>query len=272
MTAANHPIAIECLSVFGLPPVPFVELAADLDCRHVTVNLSPARHNPHGYPAWSLRDAAVRQQMRSAMRDRGIGISLGEGFSVRPNAEVRDLVADLDLMAELGITCVNAVSIEPEMSRTVDQLTQFVEMAAQRGIVTTTEIGVGSVPNIATALRVIGQVKRADFLLLIDTMHYFRLGSTLAELAAVDPDLIGYIQLCDVPLKPKIARYSEEALCARMIPGTGELPLLDLLALVPRHVVIGIEVPQRALAESGVGPHERLRPCVEATRRLLGAL
>jgi hypothetical protein len=53
---------------------------------------------------------------------------------------------------------------------------------------------------------------------------------------------------------------------------TGELPLLDILAALPPQLVLGIEVPQRSLADAGVGPYERVARCVEATRNLLDRL
>jgi sugar phosphate isomerase/epimerase len=55
----------------------------------------------------------------------------------------------------------------------------------------------------------------------------------------------------------------------RLVPGEGDLPLRDILAALPADIVIEIEVPQRSLALAGVSPIERLRPCVEAARRLL---
>jgi sugar phosphate isomerase/epimerase len=263
-------IAIECLSVFGLPPVQLVELAADLGCPHVTINLGPVRCNPHGYPAWSLKaDPALRRDMLAAMHHRGVSISLGEGFSARPNWDVRDHAADLDLMCELEVKRINAVSVERDLNRTIDQLGVLVDMADRLGIETVTEIGVGPLRDLPKAAAAISAVGRPCFRLLIDTMHFFRLGSTLAELATIDRDMIGYVQLCDAPLTPKFADYMEEALCERMVPGTGELPLTDLLAMLPRHLVIGIEVPMRSLAEAGIGPHERLSRCVDATRALL---
>jgi hypothetical protein len=68
---------------------------------------------------------------------------------------------------------------------------------------------------------------------------------------------------------PTITDYMEEACFERMVPSTGELPLLDILGALPRHLVIGLEVPLRSQAESGVDSHTRLGRCVEATRRLL---
>ncbi|MGO9181457.1 MAG: hypothetical protein ACLQAX_00200, partial [Mycobacterium sp.] len=57
-----------------------------------------------------------------------------------------------------------------------------------------------------------------------------------------------------------------------MVPGEGELPLLEILSALPRDVVIEIEVPRRSLALAGVSPIDRLRPCVEAARRFFSQL
>jgi hypothetical protein len=61
----------------------------------------------------------------------------------------------------------------------------------------------------------------------------------------------------------------EEAMFERMVPGEGELPLRELLSALPKDIVIELEVPRRSLALAGVSPADRLRPCVEAARRLL---
>jgi hypothetical protein len=55
----------------------------------------------------------------------------------------------------------------------------------------------------------------------------------------------------------------------RMVPGTGGLPLPEVLAALPGDVVIGLEVPLRSQAQAGVGPHRRLGRCVDAARELL---
>lgn len=268
-------VGIEFLSVFSLPPVQYVNLAADLGCRHISTGLmSLASHNPHGYPAWSLKeDPALRQEMVAAMRDLGVSISLGEGFSIRPNVGARERAADLALMCELGVKRINAVAIDPDRNRSFDQLALLAEMAAASGVETTVEFGPGmTVDNLATAVAAVRHVGRPDFRLLIDTMHLVRSGSGAADIAALDPALIGYAQLCDAPLVSRHSSYMEEAMNERMAPGTGELPLLDILAALPRHVVVSLEVPQRSLAEAGVGPQERVGQCIEAARGLLAQL
>ena len=55
-------LGIENISVFGLPPVEFVNLAADLGCQHVSTGLTSFDFGVHDYPAFSLRDdAALRR-------------------------------------------------------------------------------------------------------------------------------------------------------------------------------------------------------------------
>lgn len=264
-------LGIEFLSVFDLPPVQFVELAADLGCRYISSALSQVGYNPHGYPKAVLReDPALRREMVAVMRDRGVSISLGEGFGVRPDADTRALGGDLDLMCELGVKRINAISLEPDLGRTFDEYGVLAEMAAARGLETTTEFAPGlAVADLSTALAAVRHVGRPDFRLLIDTMHLARSGSTPADLAAVPPQLIGYVQLSDATRGPRFDTYMEEAMYERLPPGEGEFPLLDILKALPRDLVIGLEIPQRRLAEAGVGPHERLGACVEAARGLL---
>jgi sugar phosphate isomerase/epimerase len=267
-------LGIESISVFGLPPVELVNLAADLGCAHISATLTPIDINPHGYPKWSLReDAGLRRAMIGALRERGVSISLGEGFSVRAGMDVRQRAGDLDTMCELGVKRINTVSMDPDLNRSFDQFAALVELASARGVETTLEFAPGlAVADLPTALSAIRHVGRADFRLLIDTMHLVRAGAGAADVAALDPNLIGYVQLCDVPLRPRIANYMEESMTERMVPGSGELPLRDILGALPRHLIIGIEVPLRSQALAGASPRQRLGRCVEAARDLLTQL
>ena len=94
-----------------------------------------------------------------------------------------------------------------------------------------------------------------------------RLG--IADLVALDPGIIGYLQLGDAPVEPRFPTYMEEAMFERMVPGKGELPRREILAAIPSDVVVGLEVPLRSQAEAGIGPSARLRPCVDAARALM---
>jgi len=157
-TAMDRPemLAIERQTVFGLPPVEFVRLAADLGCGRIAIVLSGSPYNPHAYEPYSLRDdAGLRRRMTAAMRERGVSLSLGEGFTVRPGSDARVWGA---------------------------------EMAGARGMETTVEFAPSlTVGDLDAALAAVRHVARPDFRLLIDTMHLVRAGHTAADLAAIDP-------------------------------------------------------------------------------------
>ena len=264
-------LGIEALSVFGLPPVEFVDVAADLGCRYITVFLRSLAALPLGYPAFSLKDdSRLRADLLAAMDHRGVGVSLGDGFLVLPGADMRSFDSDLDLMAELGVPRINVVSLDPEFDRTVAQVAALAELAAQRRIETVIEpvpgLPIGDLP---TALTVLQHISRSDVRLLVDTMHLVRSGAGADDLLTIAPGQIGYAQLCDTTLAPQTDNYAEEAMFERMVPGEGELPLPEILAVLPDDIVIGLEIPRRSLALSGVGPAERLSPCVEAAQGLL---
>jgi sugar phosphate isomerase/epimerase len=266
-------LGIEHQTVFGLPPVEFVHLAADVGCHCIAIALVGGPYNPHGYEPFSLRDdPALRRAMSTAMHDREVSISLGEGFIVRPEIDVRSQGADLDTMAELGVEVINTVSLDPELGRTLDQFGTLAGMAAARGLETTIEFAPSlTIKDLDAALAALRHIGRPDLRLLIDTMHLARCGHTASDLAAIDPALIGYVQLSDNTLRQRGATYRDDSI-DRMVPGEGELPLHDILAVVPSDVVIGLEIPMRSRAEAGEPTEQRVRRCVAGARALLAAV
>ncbi|HEY6869771.1 MAG TPA: TIM barrel protein [Novosphingobium sp.] len=264
-------LGLEFLGAFGLPPTDLARIAAELDCQFISVLPAPIDYNPEGHPAWSLRDdPQLRRELSRVLADTGIELTLGEGFPLLPDLDLREAYAgDLDLFRELGARRVNALSFDPSLERTTDQFARFVALAAERGLEPVLEFcPITVVPDFATALSVVRQAG-GPARVLVDTMHTFRSGSTPEQLAAAEPELIGHIQLCDVPRQPAIADYLEEAMYERMVPGAGEAPLAAILAALPQVESIGLEIPLRGLAEQGIGVRERMRRCVEGARAVL---
>lgn len=264
-------IGIDFISVFGLPPVDFAALAAKLGCRHISIALAPFTANPHNYPLWSLReDASLRSIFADSLQQHNVTISLGEGFLIRPGADIRDTAADMDIMRGLGIPIVNTVCLEPDEARAFDQLAAFAELAAQNGMRATLEM-MPTLPlgNLAAASAAIAKIGHPNLGLLLDSMHVFRSGATRADLAALDPARIFYAQLCDAPSISKHASYGQEARDHRLPPGAGELPLQDFIAALPPNLLLGLEIPMLSEAESGIGPEQRLARCIAATSALL---
>jgi sugar phosphate isomerase/epimerase len=265
-------LGIEMLSVFGMPAIEFVQLVANLGCRYITtgmVGFAPLK--ALNYQPYSLRDdARLRQDLLTAMEDHDVSISLGEGLLIAPGVDVRSYAHDLDIMAELRIPRINTVSLEPDRARTFGELAALAALAAERDIATCVEPVVGlSIADLPSALAAVEYVDSDEITLLIDTMHVARFGATADDLRSIPAQRIGYIQLSDTTLQPRMKIYAEEAMYERMTPGEGELPLADMLAALPDDRVVGLEVPMRSRAEAGASAYDRLLPCVNSARALL---
>jgi sugar phosphate isomerase/epimerase len=269
-------VGLEMLTLLGMPPVEHVKLAAELGCISISTGLMSLSLARFGYPdvslyqAWSLEtDPALRRETKAALRDTGVHIGLGEGFRIRPDGDVHDYASGLDIMAELGALRVNAVSMEPDMARCHDQLAVLADMVIARGMQFIVEFAPPNAINtLQMALEAVDHVGRDRSKVMFDSMHFFRSGGKLEDIAALDPELIGYAQMCDAPLISKGGTYMQEAMFARMVPGAGELPLPEWIAALPADLEIGLEVPMIAAFQAGVSPRDHAARVVAAAREL----
>lgn len=77
------------------------------------------------------------------------------------------------------------------------------------------------------------------------------------------------MQNCDAPIaRPASGDLVDEARHHRRPPGEGELPLAELLAVLPADVTLSVEVQSEDLARR-YPPTERARHLLRAARRLL---
>jgi sugar phosphate isomerase/epimerase len=266
-------IGIDCLSVFGMPPVQFVGLAADLGCRYISTALQPVILNPASFPDWTLRDRTLRREMVKAMDDRGVSLSLGEGLIILPGKDAADYLADVDAMAELGVPLIATASLDPDMQRSLDQIARLAEMAANVGMNTAIEfVPVFAISNLSDAVAAVHQIGLGKLRIIVDCMHLARSGGTVNDLTALEPGIVSYIQLCDVPLVAIDVDYMHEAMCERMVPGTGEVPLKEILAALPRDIVVGLEIPQESCLAALGDSRSCLAKCVTAARDMLCAI
>lgn len=259
----------------GLPPVAFVELAGKLGCRHISLSFGPRRSNPLGHPPFSLvSDAALRRDVAAALKDEDVAISLGEGSVLTADMSARRIAGTLfDPMLELGVERINVVSMDPDLPRTLDEMAMLVELALKAGFraVVSEFAPVLTIADLPAALAALRHVGRPEFKLLIDTMHLGRTGGTAADLAALDPAAIGYIQLADIR-RASDRPYMEEAMTNRLAPGEGELPLREMLAAMPRDLIVGLEIPQLDKLLAGQPIEDVLRSAVAAARGLIASL
>jgi len=271
-------LGLENISVFGMPPVSYVELAAELGCPNISLVFSENTFNPFGYPPYSLKEnPALRRELKAALAANGVSVSMCENLSVQPGVDRREQwLESLEVFAELGAPVANSVSFDPDLRRNIDQYGFLAELGAGFGIGIAIEfVPIFGISDLSTARKIVDEVAHPNLCLTIDTMHVGRSGATADDLRAIPSNLVGHIQLCDVPLQPLVAgadSYRDEAVFERKVPGEGDLPLADYLAALPLDCVVGLEVPLRSEAEQGIPTHDSLRRAVAATHGILAAI
>jgi sugar phosphate isomerase/epimerase len=261
-----HPICLDFLTAIEASPPELAELAAANSCQAIGILVHPAP----GVPDFGMAsDTTMRRDTRARSRDLGIRIDMIEGFLLTPEVDVASFEASLESGAWLEAGCANVLLRDPDLTRLKDNFTRFCDLAAKYGLATITEWSRRTpLKSPAEAAAFMAAVERPMAKLQFDSLHLFRAGFSVADMAALAPAAIGRAQISDGPAEMPVERQFEEALGERQVPGDGELPLAEFIAALPAGTMIGVEVPMNSLKDQGIGPAERVRRAVAGTRRL----
>jgi sugar phosphate isomerase/epimerase len=174
----------------------------------------------------------------------------------------------------LGVTHANIAILDEVEGRWREYLAGLCEAATGREIVPVIEFMrmLGPVPSLQAAAALAGSGDFAGLKLMIDSLHLARADETPADVAAIDPALIGAAQFCDAQAAwPGLEAYFHEGAFERIIPGEGELPLTDFIRTIPGDVMLSPEVPLKSLRDAGVPVQECARRVFAGTRRVTEA-
>jgi sugar phosphate isomerase/epimerase len=267
--ATTHPLSLDQLTVLGATPIELVTLAAANGCSHVGIYFQ----SWNVMPAYDLHRSTEADALLSRCREHDVRIAVAEPFLLLPDLSLDALTPNLELAARLQVQAVNAVGFDPDTARLTDIFGSLCERAARFGLGTLIEFfPLSTVTSIQMATRLIRDVGRPDVRINLDVLHLVRSGGTAADLASLEPGLIGHVQLSDGPANIAAEGMMTEATEERGLPGEGEFPLRDILAALPRGVTIGVEVPSLRRHRAGVTPADWARMAVDATKAALGSL
>lgn len=265
---AVNRLSLSHLTVLEVGPPDLVVLAADAGFSSLGIRL----HSPMpGGVAYPLRPGShAMVETRRRMADRGVKVFDVEVVRLAPDTDVNAYAPMFDAAAELGAerVCVNVD--DPDRARTIDRFAELCDLANQSKLAVDLEFMIWRpVARLGDAVEIVRAAGKPNGAILIDALHLFRSGGTASAVAALDPALIGSVQLCDAPAKaPDPSGIVDEARGARLPPGEGALPLSELIAALPESVVFGLEVPMSC--SSPLPPLERARHVHRAASAFLG--
>jgi sugar phosphate isomerase/epimerase len=213
--------------------------------------------------------------------DTGIGVHAVEAITLGPGAGLDGRESVFETAAALGARYVNVICEDPDTKRFAGLVAALAELGRPYGVWPVIECTAWRpVWRLADAAEI---CRRSGGRILLDALHVQRCGTPLAEIAALDPALLSYLQLCDAPLRPPSGpspgpRHPDspdspeamprgrragpddarltEARSSRLLPGAGELPLVSLLGALPADLLVSVEAPNAAaLALAGPGAY-----------------
>jgi len=215
---------------------------------------------------------AVAAEVRRRLDDTGLAALDLEVARLRPELDRDGLARLVDAAADVGAANILCISLDEDHARTSDHLAAVCAMAASAGITVVLEfMRFTAVHTLAEAVTVVRRTGAANAGVLVDALHLDRCGDGPADVAALEPALFPYLQLCDaVAVSPPADGLIAEALDGRLLPGEGALALGALLDAVGPETPVSVELRSAALRTGFHDPLDRARVIAAATRRLPG--
>ncbi|MNZ96720.1 hypothetical protein D3C78_1159260 [compost metagenome] len=201
-----------------------------------------------GYTGFGIKQADLREtltrysfaQMRTIFADNGIRYleleALFGWYSAGDERSSSDADRSLLLQAasELGAHHVKAAGDFDGKPQSVERMHDEFQLLARQALaagtlITLEPIVISSIPDIDTALQVLGESAGAGGGLMLDSWHVTRGGMSLAQIAALPTGCIGGVELDDGTLLP-VGSELEDTLNRRRLCGEGEFDLHGFIA------------------------------------------
>ena len=164
------------------------------------------------------------KETQARLADTGIEVLDIELFRMDPTLEPESFIPVLDAAAELGAKHIIAQLPDPDRKRATDRFARLCDLAKPLGIFVSlefphwTETG-----DLATAAKVVRDVKRNNAGILIDMLHMGRSDSSTEELAKMPREWFRFAHVCDAAkeVPPTMEGIIHTARDERQFPGEG---------------------------------------------------
>jgi sugar phosphate isomerase/epimerase len=263
--------SLAALTALELAPPGLIDVAAACGYDHVGIRLLPATPGGFAYPLMD-NEASLRETI-ARLDATGVTVADLEVVALRPETEIAAFSAFFETGARLGAKHILVAAYDPLLDRFADRFAGFCEAAAPYGLTADLEfMPWTSVPDLATARRIVEKAGQENAGILVDALHFDRSRSSTADIATIPAGRLHYWQLCDGPAE-RPSTTAEMMLAARterMFPGEGGIDLVSLTRAMPRDIAVSVEVPTLELAKT-MDARARAQRALSAARRVIAA-
>jgi sugar phosphate isomerase/epimerase len=262
-------LSLAHLTLLDATPLELIDAALAGGFDFVGLRIQPPMPSDTIVPV--VGDELLLRKIEGRLDETGIRILDVEAFWLSPWTRVHELVRACETAARLSARYLLVVGNDPDESRLTANFVELCETARPFGLKAMLEfIPFCHTRTLDAAVRVIAAAAQPNAGVLVDALHVMRSGGSPEELRRIDPGLLDYWQICDAPAAPPAdTDLRTEARTRRLYPGDGELPIGDMLDILPPGISISVEAP--CAPYSHLPPVDRGRLCGQATRAFLAA-
>lgn len=230
-------LAVSHLTALELAPVQFIAAAARAGFDAVGLRAHPAAPGTVSY--------ALEPGLEACLHDHGMRVQDVEFVPLTAGIDLATLEPLLEGAARLEARSLSVSGDDTDVGRLTATFAALCEMAQPYGLRVELEfMRWRPVASLADALRVVEGAGQDNAGILLDALHLFRSGGSVADVEAAPARWLRAVQLCDAPLiAPPEALIIAEARGGRLAPGAGQLPLQALLQALPGDVQVSVELP-----------------------------
>ena len=257
------------LTVLSLAPPEMVDVASRTGYRYVGLRLTRITPTEVLYPL--ITDRALMKETKEHLADTGVGVWDVECARMGPDTEPESYLSLLEAGAELGARHVLAQLPDPDLERATERFGRLCDLAKPLGLGVDLEfVSWTETPDLPRAVGVLRAVDRSNAGILVDTLHFDRSNSSIAELQQLPPEWFRYAHVCDAPSeKPTTTEgLIHTARSERLFPGDGGIDVRGILDCLPTEIPFALEIPGDSLA-AGVGMEEYARRALQSSQRHL---
>lgn len=212
---------------------------------------------------------AVAREVRSRLDDTGVVALDMEPIIVSDEGDHGDRL--VDAAAAIGARHVLVASRRADPGAVAERFAELCQRAAPAGMTLVLEfLPIFGVRTLGGAVAIVQEAGQPNSGVLVDSLHLARSGGSVAEVAALPAELFPYVQVADAPARapdPSMAGLLDEAINGRSLPGTGALPLAELVDAVPG-AALSAELRSARLFSDYPDPVERAGAVLAACRPL----
>lgn len=241
--------AVAHLQMLSLAPPEFVETAQRCGYDCVGLRLSPATKEERPYPLTT--DKALLRATKERLSATGVACIDAEVVRLVPDVQPESYQAFLETAAELGASTVTTHLPDPDVARAIDKFGRLCAMARPFGLHVAIEfLPWTEVPSVSAAQRICRAVAADNCGVLIDTLHFHRSASTIAEIERLPRSWLRALHVSDCPPETPVTAEGliHTARRERLLPGEGAIDFAAILAVMPPDVPLTLEIPNEARA------------------------